>query len=288
MRSIRIALLPLLLLASACGDDDAPPPPPDVRNTPVTTAGQPLSLDELGARLTALGLDGKHLVEWRRVPAGVSYALPVTAEGAIDAWKQVRPETDALGHYPIVVKDPDGEFLGYLTDDEPTPKKTLRVAATIELPLWFGQRVAGDPEYYANVPLGEWAPGEPQDQFTVPYDLEGRPAKGLKLVLVPTTRPWEAVAWLHFGGWNECPAPETHVAVHRYWHRKYGAELVCITRDVMEMRVAKPPKGRSKAKDLAYEQFVYSGGDLVFQGSDSLRALAASLIDAPTWYFWWD
>ena len=44
--------------------------------------------------------------------------------------------------------------------------------------------------------------------------------------LVPTTLPWEALAHLRLGGWNECPTPAEHVAILKWWHERYGAELV--------------------------------------------------------------
>ena len=31
-----------------------------------------------------------------------------------------------------------------------------------------------------------------------------------------------------------------------------------------------------------------TGGDLVYQGMQTMNALAASLIDAESWFFWWD
>ena len=87
---------------------------------------------------------------------------------------------------------------------------------------------------------------------------------------------------------NECPAPEEHVAVHRYWFETYGAEIVLLSDDIVEMRVARPPTTRQAAEALAYEQFVYSGGDLVFQGTQTLLALASTLLAGRYWYFWWD
>ena len=105
---------------------------------------------------------------------------------------------------------------------------------------------------------------------------------------MPTPRPWEVLAYLHYGGWNECPGPAAQVAVQRGWYERYGAELVCVSGDTVELRVARPPTTRDAALALAREQFLYSGGDLVFQGYETLRGLAGSLVGAETWYFWWD
>jgi hypothetical protein len=46
---------------------------------------------------------------------------------------------------------------------------------------------------------------------------------------------------------------------------------------------------RSGALRLAAEHFEYCT-DRVYQSTDeeTLEALAAQLLDAPVWYFWWD
>jgi hypothetical protein len=41
------------------------------------------------------------------------------------------------------------------------------------------------------------------------------------------------------------------------------------------------------SRQLAQEQYAYCE-DIVEQGTGSLANLAATLLDAPTWHFWWD
>lgn len=61
------------------------------------------------------------------------------------------------------------------------------------------------------------------------------------------------------------------------------------TGQVTEFRVTSPPRDRDTALALAWEHFVFCP-DRVHQGTDeeTLEALAAELLDAPVWYFWWD
>jgi hypothetical protein len=73
----------------------------------------------------------------------------------------------------------------------------------------------------------------------------------------------------------------------RHWHQQYGAEVVGITHDVVEMYVPRPPTKREAAHALAREQYGYCA-DIVDQGVGSVGALAAGLLYAPSWYFWWD
>jgi hypothetical protein len=77
------------------------------------------------------------------------------------------------------------------------------------------------------------------------------------------------------------------VAVQKRWHWKFGAEVVCIADDVVEMTVSRPPTDRTSALELAREQYVYCE-DLVVQGTLTLERLAASLLGAKKWFFWWD
>lgn len=85
---------------------------------------------------------------------------------------------------------------------------------------------------------------------------------------------------MKYGGWNACPPPEVHVAVWRQ-------ELVSAQRGTLEFSVVDQPADREAAVKLAMEQYRYCI-DIVDQGVTSVSALAAILMEAPYWYFWWD
>jgi hypothetical protein len=106
-------------------------------------------------------------------------------------------------------------------------------------------------------------------------------------VLVPTD-DWTTVpAHLRWGGWNACPAPEYHIAALRAWRDRFGAELVGLAFDTMNLRVARRPQTRPEALDIAREQYLYCS-DIVDQGVGTLSALAATLMASDWWFFWWD
>ncbi|TYP72079.1 DUF4253 domain-containing protein [Paenibacillus methanolicus] len=107
------------------------------------------------------------------------------------------------------------------------------------------------------------------------------------LAKIPTTKPWEAAAWIPMGGFNACPMPEEQVAVFKYWYEKYGASPGLVTRDVWELVVEHPPGTQEEAEKLAWEHFGFCG-DIVWQGVGTVNLLAGSLLDSPYWYFWWD
>ena len=259
---------------------------------PAPLTESPRSEDDrvaLQRELRRAGVEARGLSVLASGPSGTSWRFDVDGMAAIDTWERLRPRTAALGYYPIVCRDPHGTLaeLPDLNGDDVAGD--LSASESIDTSDWYSEREASDEEYYGEVDLGEWSDTTPQSGWSVPLDDGGAsPADGVFVALVPTTRSWEVLAYLRYGDWNECPSAAEHTALHRDWHERFGAEVVCVSGDVVEMRVRRPPRDRDAASALAREQFVYSGGDLVFQGYESLRALASALIDAEYWYFWWD
>jgi hypothetical protein len=116
---------------------------------------------------------------------------------------------------------------------------------------------------------------------------------GLYLAELPTPRGWEAPAFFDFGGWNSCPPPAQHVGRLHQWHDRFGAEVVAILRDQIELRINRPPVDRDTCLRLAYEQYEYCP-DLLDQGAGhglydaSLAELGRLLWGRRQWVFWWD
>jgi hypothetical protein len=138
-------------------------------------------------------------------------------------------------------------------------------------------------------PMGEWPTSpNPSPGLSVAYDiLKGKPLAKVYIGIAPTD-DWTTVpAYLRWGGWNDCPAAEYHVAAMRSWRDHYGAELVGMSFDTINLRVASKPKTREEALTLAHEQYVYCA-DIIDQGVETYSALAADLIANDWWYFWWD
>ncbi len=138
-------------------------------------------------------------------------------------------------------------------------------------------------------PLGEWpAKPEPSIGLSVARNiLTGAPLPKVHVGIAPTD-DWTTIpAYLRWGGWNECPAAEFHVAVMRGWRDRYGAELVGMSASTINLRVASRPKTREEALALAREHYVYCA-DIIDQGFPSYSALAAYLMANDWWYFWWD
>jgi hypothetical protein len=138
-------------------------------------------------------------------------------------------------------------------------------------------------------PIGEW-PDTPDTLggLSVANDIRtGRPLQKVLIGLAPTD-DWTTIpAILRWGGWNGCPAAEYHVAAMRNWRDRYGAELIGMNFDTINLRVAVRPKTREEALALARDQYVYCA-DIIDQGVGTYSALAAALMASDWWYFWWD
>lgn len=148
--------------------------------------------------------------------------------------------------------------------------------------------MAGCEEEYHAV-TGEW-PSEPPRSpgLTVAADWKtGEPLETVYIALIPTDDLTAIPVHLRYGGWNENPNAEFHMAALRSWHERYGAEIVGITHDTMNLRVHNRPSSREEAIELVREQYDYCA-DLVNQGVGDLSSLAAMLMESDWWYFWWD
>lgn len=231
--------------------------------------------------------------------------VETSGESALAKWQELKSAGRGV---PVVVgKDIEG-VLGPFAPGQPATQRpvheTLAAASALRFPedltrmrrdlnaaaletlRRLGQSVdVGERE----PPLGEWpAAASRSPGLAVAYDVRTRrPLPKVYIVLVPTDDPSTIPAHLHWGDWNECPAPEFHVAALRHWRDHYGAELIGLGKDVLSIRVARKPVARSEAIELARMQYAYCN-DIVDQGTESLSALAADLMAHDWWFFWWD
>lgn len=134
--------------------------------------------------------------------------------------------------------------------------------------------------------LGEdMSEGQEITEFLSLTDYRGQ-VQPVVLAEIPVKDPWEVFAYLPFGGWNECPAPEEHRAAAKYWFEQYGAVPAVMSMDILEYALPAPVP-RERAMELALEQYFFCV-DIVDQGVGTVGALAGGLAKSKFWYFWWD
>jgi Domain of unknown function (DUF4253) len=93
----------------------------------------------------------------------------------------------------------------------------------------------------------------------------------------------EIPAHLKLGSWNALPEADVFVALLRKWQRDYGAELVALTTDVIELRVSRKPTTQLEALKLAREHAKFCPSNEV-----TIPERAAELMQLEWWHFWWD
>ncbi|MFD9407840.1 DUF4253 domain-containing protein [Streptomyces sp. NPDC059989] len=113
----------------------------------------------------------------------------------------------------------------------------------------------------------------------------GRP----RLALVPARRGADVPAVL---GWSGPLNHETDTArisaVLRSWEDRYGARVLALGFDRLDLYVQAPPRTLAEALTLAAEHFAFCP-DNVWQGSGTVSAYAEEAVAGSAhWSFWWD
>ncbi len=221
-----------------------------------------------------------------------TYFPPMADDQPImDAYRQARARGEKEGFLPMLVAA--DELLLECFEDADQVRAEL-LAAPLEsgeefLQKWLKEMKEeleeDEPDYWEEL-IGEVSDGEGIDSFLSLRDFNGKQTVPVVLAEIPVKNPWEVFAYLPFGGWNECPANEEHMAVAKYWFEKYGAVPALMTHDVLEYSLP-APVSQEKAMEVAWEQFTYCS-DIVEQGVGTVGRLADGLAESSCWYFWWD
>jgi hypothetical protein len=218
--------------------------------------------------------------------------LECTGAEAIDRLDRLRVEGKREGFSPLLISD--SEIVKAIGDcvreSTVTVNEVLDRAAAIDVQAWFSERELELEEVSLAEMAGDWPEKPvPNDRFITHCDAitVGQIRDRVYLARIPTKNSWEIAAYVAFGGWNYCPDAEHQVAIARYWHDLYGAELVATGGDTLEFRVDRPPGDRQTAEALAREQFLFCT-DIVHQGVETIRNLAATVLHGKVWFFWWD
>ena len=115
-------------------------------------------------------------------------------------------------------------------------------------------------------------------KFLTIFNNEGNLKDNVILVKVPTTKPYEILAYFGMGSEG--------IATVKYWYEKYGAVPAAITYDEIEFYVERPVLTFEEAKKLASEQYAFCYG-LLWECYDTLDELASAIYKNVHWYFWW-
>jgi hypothetical protein len=208
------------------------------------------------------------------------YLLHVPIAEALAQWERLRNLVPETLYWPV---------LGWDRFKEPTWENDL-VQANINEGLQL------DVRYWLEVEEGKTKIDEQREKRYANKELSPfvfRLHRGwfssllVPITLMPTADFWEIPAYLPVTVNEWDPSPAVHVAIMKYWHERWGAELVAMVAGALEMRVLQPPMEWEETLMLAKEQYAYSP-DLVDQQVGSVNGLAKILLNGHIWQFWWD
>ena len=250
-----------------------------------------MAVDELRATLGRHGIPAEELSVLMETVDGPIVTLPVAGRAAITLWRRLRGLVDETGRWPVIL-GPEDDNDGYERLLEPfdhaeeifgaTPSRI----GTIDVGTWFAEARTKNASRELH---GAWP-----ERITPTHEVETardwrtkalHPT--LHIALPPVRHGWLVAGAFRYGGWNDCPWPWEHVAVHRYWFDRYGAEVLGLNYEMIELEVTRPPRGREAALRAAEEYFDYCQ-DIVLLGKLTIEVQAAILMESSIWRFWWD
>lgn len=206
---------------------------------------------------------------------------------ALQLWVDLRSAVDVIGLWPVIVGNHD-ELDATRTRLEQETERTedmLLKAREVDVKKWYRARMAKDPYFKASE--GDWA--EDAQGLAVfssnLEDLTKNPLPEVFLALVPTKESSEIPVYLQFGGWGNIPLPEENMAILKHWKVLYGAEVVAVKPDTLELYVNKPPSKKTDTKQLAKEHITYCPDS---NADNTVGTLAPQLQRSTVWRFWWD
>lgn len=113
-------------------------------------------------------------------------------------------------------------------------------------------------------------------------------ARYCRLGLVHTERAADIPAVLGWTGMINTTSDIAAIsAVLRSWEDRFGARLVTLGFDALELAVAAPPTSERRALRVAAEHIAFCRENFTAQPGD-LRAFSKTLVNTPRWRFWWD
>jgi len=174
---------------------------------------------------------------------------------------------------------------------------------------WDSGRDAADAAGWARqvAPYGDRFPGlAPAEHEALPPEELRQAASAVPpahLGLASASRPADVpavVGWSVFGIDFISPAARSFEfslpgarsliigAVLRSWEERFGARLLRIGSDaVLQVLAERPPRTRERATRLAAEFYAFAD-EIDHSAAYTVSSIAARLVGAPVWTFWWD
>lgn len=208
--------------------------------------------------------------------------ITISGQDAIGELSFALREASETGYHPILVGDlEDYDQILEMIEEGPPPEVTLGDSLEFDPSQLSDQGDNNESSENGDNKAVDVAGYQGVITHLQPSTGEPKPRVLIRNFKAPAA--WHAFAEMAWGGWNSCPSPKVHCAVHRYWAERYGATVISITSSEVQCLVANPPTDYASALRLAREQMAYCRN-----AAESVAALARKLVNAQYWYFWWD
>jgi Domain of unknown function (DUF4253) len=257
----------------------------------------------------AADIVGVPLPAGRRISGGTESGRPaepalwVTAafEQAASTWLALRERLRGTDLVPLLLSDLPGQPGRPWTSGELRPAELDAVAGldirAVLRDLW-DRSVPGPEQDEADtvellVPYSRSFPGlaPPTTEQAGAGELEAAvlAANGpLRIGLALATGPADALVSIGWtGAANHDVTAGLLAVVLRSWQERFGATLMHLGFDTMDLLVERPALSSAAAFAVAAEHFAFCM-DNVRQGAGSIREYAEDLLGATRWSFWWD
>lgn len=221
------------------------------------------------------------------------YYIHLDVASAIDTRNRIKPVAAKQGLFPVFCGDADYR-VGMSFHDR--PHKVLAAAEGLEASdqaaQWYdGRKTLESREPDCSWLMGDWPMGIPSRDTPYLHGISRRDENSrVPLLFLPGTDMIDALSRLLY----HQPPTELIIAYVRQWQRRYGVDLISLTRNSMEFRAERQPCTRDDATRLARECMLLCP-DLLSQMNDalgfecdSIPKLAAHLMCSKYWLFWWD
>ena len=132
------------------------------------------------------------------------------------------------------------------------------------------------------------APGEDTTLSMAQLHKALRSLPAAPIGLVPAARPADVLPTV---GWSTTDQFQTSLpiaAVLRSWEARFGARLLRVGPGAqVQLLVERPPHTTEAAQAIAAEHLAFCD-ECAGQGLRDIPKITASIVNAPTWTFWWD
>lgn len=262
-----------------------------------------VSAGEVGLSVVAAKLRRMSRGDLKNLPDGLPAGRLITPEGAdspalwvsdeqlSDAdvhWARLYDIRRETGLYPLLLDGPSSDPINLWHDEELWPKAIADIDALDAADVLAERRrelMRDDEEALSLAPAGT----TDADADAVARHM----AEGLGEVdswilgLVPADRGADTLTVAGWAGpWNHIRTVEVS-AVVRSWEERFGARVVAVGYDVLDLSVAAPPTTIEHARQVAAEHYAFCP-DNIWQGIGDFEEYASSLVGAQRWQFWWD